>query len=131
MPHTPHHQENQQGQAIVELAIVLPVLAVLLLGIVQFGVTFNHYLTLTDAVRTGARVAAVSRHDSDPVAATEAKLRAAAPDLKQSDLDVQVVSSWAPGSSVTVTATYPYAIDLLGMVVKSGDLTSSTQERVE
>jgi Flp pilus assembly protein TadG len=130
MPHTPL-RTIEHGQAVVELAIVLPILALLLFGILQLGITFNHYLALTDAVRAGARAAAVSRHDANPVATTEAKLRAAAPDLKQSDLDVTVDSTWAPGTPVTVTATYPYDIDLLGVVVKSGHLTSSTQERVE
>jgi hypothetical protein len=32
---------------------------------------------------------------------------------------------------VTVTASYPYSISILGMVVKSGNLTSTTTERVE
>jgi hypothetical protein len=32
---------------------------------------------------------------------------------------------------VTVTATYPYSISLLGVVVASGNLRSTTQERVE
>jgi hypothetical protein len=44
---------------------------------------------------------------------------------------VAVTSSWAPGEDVTVTATYPYSIDLLGLVVKSGFLSSTTTERVE
>ena len=42
------------GQAIVEFAIVLPLLLALVLGIVQFAIAFNNYLTLTDAVRAGA-----------------------------------------------------------------------------
>ena len=32
---------------------------------------------------------------------------------------------------MTVKATYPYSINLLGFVVKSGLLTSQTTERVE
>jgi hypothetical protein len=32
---------------------------------------------------------------------------------------------------VTVTATYPYSINLLGKIVKSGSLQSKTTERVE
>ena len=37
----------------------------------------------------------------------------------------------ADGEDVTVSAAYPYDISLLGFVVKSGDLTSTTTERVE
>jgi hypothetical protein len=45
--------------------------------------------------------------------------------------NVTVTSTWQPASDVTVTATYPYQISLLGIVVKSGDLSSTTTERVE
>jgi hypothetical protein len=44
---------------------------------------------------------------------------------------VSVSSTWEQGEDVSVTATYPYSISLLGFVVKSGDLTSTTTERVE
>ena len=39
---------------MAEFTLVLPVLAILLFGIIQFGITFNNYITLTDAVRAGA-----------------------------------------------------------------------------
>jgi hypothetical protein len=45
---------GERGQAMVEFVIVLPILCMLLFGIVQFGITFNHYLTLTDSVRAGS-----------------------------------------------------------------------------
>jgi len=124
---------DEQGQSMVELAIIMPVLCLILFGILQFGIVFNNYLTLTDAVRSGARVAAVSRNAGDPVAPTEARVRTAAGDLDQVKLKVYVSPSggWAPGSSVEVKATYPYEINLLGLVVKSGNLTSKTTERVE
>jgi hypothetical protein len=44
---------------------------------------------------------------------------------------VSVTSSFDRGSDVTVTASYPYSISLLGVVVKSGRITSKTTERVE
>jgi len=74
---------HEHGQAMVEFVIVLPILCVLLFGIVQFGITFSHYLTLTDSVRAGARRAAVSREASDPVAAAVSQVRSSASDLKQ------------------------------------------------
>ena len=40
-------------------------------------------------------------------------------------------AKFVQGGDVTVKATYPYSIDLLGIVVKSGRLTSETTERVE
>lgn len=122
---------DEQGQAITEFALVLPVLALLLFAVIQFGVLFNNYLTLTDAVRAGARTAAVSRRDASPAGAAEARVRQAAADLDQAQLAVSVSSSWEHGSDVAVTASYPYKIDLLGFVLADGRLTSTTTERVE
>jgi hypothetical protein len=44
---------------------------------------------------------------------------------------VTCVSSWAPGADVTVSASYPYNVSLLGLVVASGQLNSTMKERVE
>jgi Flp pilus assembly protein TadG len=122
---------DETGQTMAEFAIVLPVLCVLLFGIIQLGIVFNNYVTLTDAVRAGARTAAVSRSDGDPTGATTSAVRSSAADLNQTNLGVTVNSAWTAGTPVTVTATYPYSINLLGWVVASGNLTSKTTERVE
>ena len=103
----------------------------MLLAILQLGIAFNNYISLTEAVRVGARKGAVARQLSDPESAVAAEVRAAAAELKAKDVDVTVSSSWARGEDVTVTATYPYSINLLGVVVKSGELTSKAKERVE
>ena len=133
-------RKAQTGQAMVEFAIVAPILLLLVFGIVQFGILFNNYLTLTDSVRTGARQAAVSRTLSDPVTTTKNRVTsAAASTLKTTDLAITVdpydpingTRSWVQGGDVTVTATYPYSISLLGLVVYAGKMTSQTTERVE
>jgi Flp pilus assembly protein TadG len=123
---------NEQGQTMTEFALVLPVLALILFAVIQFGIVFNNYVTLTDATRAGARKAAVSRqdpnHDQDVIAA----VRNSASDLDSSKLSIPPpTSTWASGDDVTVTASYPYSISLLGIVVKSGRLSSTTTERVE
>jgi Flp pilus assembly protein TadG len=122
---------NQQGQTMTEFALVLPVLALLLFAVIQFGIVFNNYETLTDATRAGARKAAVSRQASNPTATAVTAVRNSAANLKQSNLNVTVTSTWQPAADVTVTATYPYKVSLLGLVVKSGNLSSTTTERVE
>ena len=124
---------SEDGQAATELALVFPILLVILIAIAQFGILFNNYITLTDATRTGARKAAVSRFTGDQGAAAALAVRAAASNLTPSKLTVSVSSSdWTvPGSDVTVTATYPYDLNLLGWVIQSGNLTSTTKERLE
>jgi Flp pilus assembly protein TadG len=124
---------SEDGQAATEMALVLPILAAILLAIAQFGILFNNYITLTDATRTGARKAAVSRFSGDQGAAATTAVRSAASNLTPAKLTVSVTSNnWnVPGSDVVVTATYPYDISILGWVVQSGSLTSTTKERLE
>jgi len=123
---------NEQGQTMTEFALVLPVLALILFAVIQFGIVFNNYITLTDATRAGARKAAVSRQDPNRNSAVISAVRNSASDLTSTKLSVSPPSStWDPGADVTVTASYPYSISLLGFVVKSGQLSSTTTERVE
>jgi Flp pilus assembly protein TadG len=124
---------DQRGQTMVEFAIVLPILCLLLFGAIQFGILFNNYVTLTDAVRAGARKAAVSRQitGTTPRQACIDQIKASASDLDLSKLVPDCQSDWQPTSTVTVTATYPWSINLMGMVIASGSLKSTTQERVE
>jgi Flp pilus assembly protein TadG len=121
---------GEEGQTLVEFALVAPVLLLILFGIVQFGIAFKNSIVVTDAVRAGARQAAVSRGlaPSLRTAAVTQAVDASAGNLK---LVVTVTSTWTAGDKVTVTGTYPYKINILGFVVTSGDLKSTTVERVE
>ena len=123
--------KNERGQTMTELALVLPILIVLVLAIAQFGLAFNNYVTLTDAARAGARVGAVSRNSSSPASNCSAAVRSAAGGLTQSNLSVSCSSPWSIGSDVTVSASYPYSISLLGWVVATGNLNTTMTERVE
>ena len=122
---------SERGQSMTEFALVLPLLVLILFSIIQFGIAFNNYITLTDAVRAGARKAAVARHTSDPEATTIAAVRAAASGLKSADLLIDVDSSWNASEDVRVAASYPYSISLMGLVVKSGRMNSVTVGRVD
>jgi Flp pilus assembly protein TadG len=127
--------ENERGQTMTEFALILPILLVLLFGIMQFGVIFNNYVTLTDAARAASRKGAVSRNLSASAAkaACEDTGHQAGLNLNNwgTDFVLTCSSSWAIGSDVTVTATYPYQVSLLGLVVANGQLNTTMKERVE
>jgi Flp pilus assembly protein TadG len=123
---------NQRGQTMTEFAIVLPIFCLLLLGIAQLGIAFNNYLALTDSVRAGARYAATDRNSTSQCSDVQNKVNASSSDLDQSKLTIPCpVSTWVPGTDVRVCASYPYNINLIGIVVQSGNLNSCTTERVE
>jgi Flp pilus assembly protein TadG len=62
-----HHGE--EGQNLVEFALLLPVLMYILMGIMQFGLIFAVYLTLNNAVREGARWATIYVYDNNQTSA--------------------------------------------------------------
>lgn len=125
--------KDERGQTMTEFAFVLPILLVVLFGIVQFGIIFNNYVTLTDAARAASRKGAVSRSSSDPQGDCQTAGYAAGSNLKNPGTDFVLTcsSDWSAGSDVTVTATYPYDIKLLDWVVASGTLNTTMKERVE
>jgi Flp pilus assembly protein TadG len=59
---------RDEGVAAVEFAIILPVLAMLLFGVLEFGRVWSQYQVFQGAAREGARCAAVATtSDCDPV----------------------------------------------------------------
>lgn len=51
-------ETRQRGAALVEFAVLLPLLLMLLLGIVSVGIAYNHQISLTHAAREAGRFAA-------------------------------------------------------------------------
>jgi Flp pilus assembly protein TadG len=113
-------RSDQQGQAVIQMAIALPILLVLLLSIWQLSVVYGTWRTLHDAASRGARAGAAARHGHHQAAARAAAMAAAGDvALKR----VSLTARKSHGTAVyTATACSSYAVNLLGIVVKSGDL---------
>jgi len=52
----PERRRGERGQAIVELALTLPLLLLVVLGVFDFGLMFERFEVVTNAAREGARV---------------------------------------------------------------------------
>ena len=124
---------RSSGQSMVEFALVAPVLFLILIAILQFGQAFTNYIQVTNGARDGARKAIVSRSDPNAVATVQNAVKSSVWSLNQSNLGISVTPAqpWTAGQSVTVTVTYPYDISIMGVVVGSGTLTSTTTQRIE
>jgi Flp pilus assembly protein TadG len=130
------HARRESGQTLVEFAIVLPIILILLIGVVEFGIAWENDIEVTDAAREGARAAVIQRINGQAAMVTSgtSAARSSASDLDQSKLTVSVTSgdgSWNQGDPIISQVTYPYSISILGVVVASGTLSSSTTMEAE
>jgi Flp pilus assembly protein TadG len=128
---------GERGAVLVEFALVLPLVVLFAFGVIEFGRAYSARISLTSAVREGARVAALG---GDAVAAT----KNGAAGLRASDVTVNYTPT--PGSScagagtttstiaatgtttttiatATVTATYDFHYDI--PLFRSGTWTLS------
>lgn len=56
-------KDREEGQALVEMAIVLPILLLLIFGLVEVGKIYGTYLSMNSIVRDAARNGAVGATD--------------------------------------------------------------------
>jgi hypothetical protein len=119
---------GERGQAAVELALALPLLAVLFLLLLQVTLVVRDQVLLTHAAREAAREAAVA---DDPGAARRGALAGAALDPRR--LEVSADGRGGPGSRVTVHLVYasPTEVPVVGAFVGDVRLEASVTMRVE
>jgi len=112
------------------MAIILPVLMVLLLSIWQFGVVYDKWQNLNGAAREGARAAVVAPSGQELSSARTAANAAIAGQLTLSSFSLNATT--IDGTAYyRATACSPYSVNVLGIVVKSGQLCRDATMRVE
>jgi Flp pilus assembly protein TadG len=95
-------ERRQTGSAVVEFALVLPLVLVVALSLVQVGLLVRDRLLIEAAARAGARTAAV---DADEGAVRAAAL-AAAPELDPTHTGLEIARQGTQGDPVTVSVSY-------------------------
>lgn len=114
---TPKPGRDQRGQALVEMAILLPILLVLLVGVVELGRAWNVRQVLTHAAREGARIAVVPAGTGEgALDAVTLRLQDAAVDADECDIDIEGIDGGA-GTATTVTVSCPYRFLFLAPIV--------------
>ena len=78
---------DRAGQALAEFTLVLPVLILLVMGIIEFGLAFRTYQIVTNSAREGARVAVIpSTDESDTMQAVQGRLTNSGLDLDKAEI---------------------------------------------
>lgn len=121
--------KGDEGQAAVELALILPFLAMLALVLLQVTVVVRDQVLVTHAAREGAREAAVDSASSAP----RRGATSASPSLDNDRLSVNSSGRGRPGSRVRVEVTYasPTNLPLVGPLIGDIQLRGTATMRVE
>lgn len=117
-------RDDDRGQAVVELAVALPFVVIVALGVLQVGVVARDRIALEFAAREAARAASVS---ADPVAAASAAARRVT-SLTPLTVDVQV-----GGDVVRVEVSYVNETDvaMIGTAIGDVELTATASMMLE
>jgi hypothetical protein len=126
--HPPPGCRDDRGQATVELALVLPLIALVLAALVQAVVVARDQLLVVHAAREAARAAAV---DPAPGAALDAAELSGPLDPRR--LDVDVSGRGPPGSRVRAVVRYrqPTHLPIVGGLIGDVTLRGEATMRVE
>ena len=122
-------RRGDRGQATVELALVLPLVAVLVLVVLQVGLVVRDHLLVEHAAREAARAASVADADRSS-AANRAAVRAADLDAGRLRVSSNVTDG---GERVAVHVDYRSATDvpLVGLLLPDVELRGDAVMRVE
>lgn len=115
--------KSSDGQALVEFALILPIMILILFGIIEFGRVFSAQLLVTNGARDGARIAAVGATDLQ----VEAAAKTGTAYLDPAKVDIDIKPEVAPdekrnrGDYVTVEVSYPVTlyIPIISDIIKT------------
>ena len=128
-----------RGQSTVELALALPLIALVIFAVLKVGLTFFTYEQVASAANAGARAAAVN-HGVDPTVAARAAAKSTSPTVGLSNAEIAVTyasttspagSAWSYPGTVTVTITHPVTFSFLGQLPQVFNLSATATKRLE
>jgi Flp pilus assembly protein TadG len=116
---------DRSGSPSVEIAMTLPALVVMIIGVMQLGIAFLANAGLRNAVEAGARYATIYPYPTDDAIRT--KLRASTFGIDAAQLSVPTVAHGTSGGEayVDVTATYPVRFNFVFFTTPAFNLTYS------
>lgn len=109
---------SERGAELIEFAITLPVLLLIGLGIIDFGLLFQRYEVVTNAAREGARVAVLPGY-TDPDVVVRVNQYLVAGGLTATHPSPVIVRLAIPvglncATVTSVTVTYPSQYSIVG-----------------
>jgi Flp pilus assembly protein TadG len=146
---------TQRGTAVVEFALILPLLVVIVFGIIEFSILFYDKAMVTNASREGARVGIVFNVDGngDWVAVDDGTITTTVNNYLRDNIlsrdylinlgnpsattasTTMTRAGGSPGGTLTVSVTYTYTFmvipNFIASIVNPITLTAQTVMRFE
>jgi Flp pilus assembly protein TadG len=134
------HRGSERGAALVEVAITLPLLLLVCVGILEFGRAYQTWQVLTNAAREGARIAvlpgmndaAVTSRVQEYMVAGQLPLAMTATIGIDRNQTVSIGTSTASASRVTVSYPFDFVVlnPIAQLATRQGGGTPSTLNMV-
>jgi len=120
-------RKSEQGQALVEMALVLRLFFLLLFGVIEMGRVGYAYISISNAAREGGRVATIGGTDLE----IKSSIENAAPSLDSASLTITIFPSESnrqSGQEVKVNVTYPVQlfIPIINNIIANPVVVSSS-----
>jgi Flp pilus assembly protein TadG len=100
---------SQKGQSLVEVALAIPILILIVMGILDLGRAYFTYVALSDAAAEGAAYAAIHPAETTQIVARTTDSASGMVVLGPEMVSIDY-TDLTPGSSITVTVEYEYQI---------------------
>jgi Flp pilus assembly protein TadG len=145
-------RSGSEGNALVEIAVTMPVVFMLLTGIFSLTIALSQKVQLAEAISNGGRVLAVERGDTDPCTVVTQAIKNTALGLDSSKMTLTYTldghaygagttscpgsgggpnSYMVEGQTATVSATYPCFLTVYGAPLMSCSLGSQISEVIQ
>jgi len=111
---------SERGQALLEYAVIFPLLMLLLIGIMEFGVAIMVYDSISNAAREGARYGVIRQHHDD-LPGIAAVTRRSMMGLDEGALTITITPPSPVADVIQVEVDYDHSFitPLIGLVVGS------------
>lgn len=133
---------DEQGQGMVEFALLLPVLLLVLVGIIEFGTIYSHVISMRQGVREAGRQGSVGQFGNSSCPVTVSPVQTA--QQNTDDLicvvkdqagatgiavKVKFDTTYAAGQGLVVCAIYPLAQAALTGLIPLGNRAATTKSQ--
>jgi Flp pilus assembly protein TadG len=137
---------GQRGQTAVEFALCATVFFMIVFGLLKVATIYGDYVALQHAARDGSRKGSVTRgtgsaNSAAVAAAVTTAVQASGTFLDSAQMGITVTgldsnyqpngTLWEAHDRVQVTVTYPWKLDVLGLPIWQGTMSTTTQAIIE